>query len=476
VKQIAPVWSTAFFLALFASGCGADRQWTTDSEEAVRWVETGVQQWQRFYYTDALESLGNAVAADSQFAVAWGRMALVHLWASNMPDARSLIAKAERLSATATPREQQMIRLWSYRINEERAKEASLADSLIRLYPQNSEFYLFRGQCYEFERNFEAAVGMYEEGLKYDTAFALGMMSLGYAHSILGDQDKAVEYMQRYIRMAPQEADPLASYADILVRAGRFDEALEQYRKALTVRPDYWYAVREIGTVYLIKGKLRDAERQFEMATKLLPVNTQSEANLLRLRAMVDLQRGSYEDAVAMYRAARAIDSSYVWGSSGLVTALGKLKRFSEGWEAIDSVRAEIERRKMAESQVMQAYHVMRARLLTEEGKLDEAEEECREAVEFSTPFTRGVIYVQGARIARVQKEWEPALDAIENALRVNPNSTEALLTLALIYHDKGDNQMAREIGRRLLNLWSEADADYRPLAELRAALGKTLR
>ena len=476
MKKSASVWSAAFLLALCASGCGPDRQWTTDSDEAVRWVDTGVQQWQRFYYTEALNSLENAVAADSQFAIAWGRMALVHLWASNIPEARAQIGKAARLSASATPREQQLIRLWSYRINDEHEKESALADSLIRLYPQNSELYLFRGQCYEFERNFEAAVGMYEEGLKYDTAFALGMMSLGYAHSILGDQNKAVEYMQRYIRMAPQEADPLASYADILVRAGRYDEALEQYRKALTVKPDYWYAVREIGSVYLIKGKLRDAERQFEMATKLLPVNTQSEANLLRLRATVDLQRGSYEDAVALYRAARAIDSSYVWGSSGLVTALTKLKRFAEGWDVVDSVRAEVERRGMAESQLMQAYHIMRARLLTEEGKLDEAEEECREAVEFSSPFTRGMIYVQGARIARVLKEWEPALDAIENALRVNPDSPEALHTLALIYHDKGDDQMAREIGRRLLKLWNEADADFRPLAELREALGKNLR
>ena len=235
MKKSASVWSAAFLLALCASGCGPDRQWTTDSDEAVRWVDTGVQQWQRFYYTEALNSLGNAVAADSQFAIAWGRMALVHLWASNMPEARALIGKAARLSASATPREQQLIRLWSHRINDERAKESALADSLILLYPQNSELYLFRGQCYEAERNFEAAVGMYEEGLKYDTAFALGMMSLGYAHSILGDQNKAVEYMQRYIRMAPQEADPLASYADILVRAGRYDEALEHYRKALTV-------------------------------------------------------------------------------------------------------------------------------------------------------------------------------------------------------------------------------------------------
>ena len=153
---------------------------------------------------------------------------------------------------------------------------------------------------------------MYAQSVERDTGFALGVMSLGYAYSTLGEQEKAVEYMQRYIRMAPDQPDPRASYADILVRAGRYDEALEQYRAALAIKADYWYAVREIGTVYLIKGRLHDAERQFEEAVRMLPPSMATEAGMLRLRGVLDIQRGHYGDAVALFRAAGAIDSSFI--------------------------------------------------------------------------------------------------------------------------------------------------------------------
>ncbi len=460
-------------LAALQPGCGGDRRWTTDSQEAVQWVETGVQQWQRFNYADALKSLDKAVAADSMFAIAWGRIALVHLWAGNLPDARSAISRAVGLSGNATLREQRLIRLWSYRISEQRGLEAALADSLIRLYPEETEVYLFRGQGYELERNYEAAVRLYSQGVEKDTGFALGIMSLGYTYSILGEPEKAVFYMQRYMRMAPQEPDPLASYGDILVRSGRYDEALDQYQKALQIKPDYWYAIREIGSVYLIKGRLRDAERQYEEAVRLLPANVQTEAGMLRVKGIAELQRGRYEEAIAFFRASREIDSSYVGVTGGLTVALGKLRRFAEGWEVVDSLRAELDRRDLTDTHLMQGYHLVRARLLTEEGKFDEAEAECREAMETSSPFTRVSVYIYLARVLRARGAWERAIDAIENALAINPQAPEALLTLALIYHDIGDEQMAWVIGNRLLNFWQAADPDFLPLLELRKALGR---
>jgi len=473
VKAIRALTLCACAAGLFLPGCGSDRRWTTDSREAVQWVETGVRQWQRFYYVDALKSLDSAIAADSMFAIAWGRAGLVHLYAGNLPDARSAIARATRLAVDATPREQRFIRLWSYRINEKRDLEAALADSLLAMYPEETELYLLRGQCYEFEGNYEAAVRLYSQGVKQDTGFALGIMSLGYAYSVLGEQKKAVEYMQRYIRMAPQEPDPLASYADLLMRAGQYDEALEQYQKALQVKPDYWYAVREIGTVYLVKGRLRDAERQFEEAVKLLPATMQSEAGLMRLRGVIDLQRGRYEDAIQLFRAVHAIDSTYVGTTGGLTVALSKLKRFDEAWAMAESVRAEMDRRNLTGRQLVQGYHLLRARILLEEGRTEEAEGECREAMEASTPLTRAAVYIHLARVYRARRAWEPAIDAIENALSLNPNSPEALHVLALVYSDRGDKQMASEIGERLFQLWSAADSDYVPLLELRRALGR---
>jgi tetratricopeptide (TPR) repeat protein len=457
--------------AVFLAGCGKEPRWTTTSPAAIPWLEKGVQHWQRFLYTEAFAAIDSAIAKDSTFAAAWGRRALLLYATNRLPEARSTIARATALAAHATPREQHLIRLWSCRINDLRSEEASLADSLIALYPEDPELYLIRGQCYENEREYEAAARMYSQSVERDTGFTLGVMSLGYSCSILGEQDRAVEYMQRYIRMAPDQPDPRASYADILVRAGRYDEALEQYRAALTIKSDYWYAVREIGTVYLIKGRLRDAERQFENAVRMLPTSMATEAALLRSRGAVDLQRGKFDAALALFQAAQAIDSSYLNQSYPMALSLSKLGRFAEAQELIDSTHAEIVRRQLTGAPFMEIYHLMRARVFTEEGKLDSAEAACRDAMENATPLTRGRVYVHLARVYRAGRKWDAALDAIESALAVTPDAPEALLTLTMVYAGTGDVAMAKEIGRRLMDLWRDADPDFRPLLELKQTL-----
>ena len=209
------------------------------------------------------------------------------------------------LAARATPREQQLIQLWSCRINDLRSEEAALADSLIALYPEDPELYLIRGQCYEGDREYEAAVRMYAQSVKQDTGFALGVMSLGYTYSILGEQERAVEYMQRYIRMAPDSRTRVRVMRTSLCARRRYDEALEQYREALTINAEYWYAVREIGSVYLIKGRLREAERQFEESVRMLPAAWRPRPDSSGCAERLDLQRGRYGDALALYRAQR---------------------------------------------------------------------------------------------------------------------------------------------------------------------------
>ena len=192
--------------------------------------------------------------------------------------------------------------------------------------------------------------------------------------------------MQRYIRMAPEAADPRASYADLLVRAGRYQDALEQYRASLALKPDYWYAEREIGSVYLTLGRLRAAEEQFERALRLLPDNGRHEAARLRVRGLVALYRGKPADAVALFEQSADQDSSMLSVSYGLCVALTKLRRFEEAHEVIAQTERELQEKNLTKGPVMQGFHLLRARVLTEEGNLEEARQACKDAFEFSTP------------------------------------------------------------------------------------------
>lgn len=459
-------------LVLALGGCGARREWSTDSKEAVQAYEEGVTHWNRFYYAEAETAFHRSIAADSMFAVAWGRLAFLHLNTLDEAAARRESRRALALCSHATLREQLLVRLWGYRIMYDNVHAAAAADSLIALYPNDAEAYHVRGQLYEFEKNLEAAVRMYEQAIRADTGYGLGVMSLGYAYSNLGEQDKAVSYMQRYIQMAPGLADPRASYADILLRAGRYDEALEQYAASLTLKPNYWYSVRQMGAVYALQGRLKEARRQLDRSIAMMPAGTAANALQLRFHGYLDTRRGAFANASRQYIEAIAVDSSVLASAFTLTFALAKEQRFAEAWDFAQQALDELREKNLADSPTMQGYYLMRARLLTEEGKFTEAEQACKSALEFCTPLMRGAVYGQLARTYLASREYEAALDAVEGALGVNPNDPDALLVLAKVYSEQGDRRMMLEVGERLTELWEDADADFLALIELRRLLG----
>jgi tetratricopeptide (TPR) repeat protein len=463
-----------FSLLLFVSDCGRAPRLTTQSPEALRAYQEGLGQYEKFYYREAKASFEEALRIDSTFSMAWTRMAMVN-WASRDEEqARRDIARAMQLATHATEREQLFIRAWSQVLNFNTNGALATVDSLVTRYPDEKEGYLLRGNLYENNKNLEAAKQSYQQAINVDTAYAQAVMSLGYLYSTTGEPEKAAVQMQKYIRLAPEAADPRASYADILVRVGRYDEALEQYRKSLELKPDYWYAIREIGNIYMAMGRLKEAEEQFHASLKLLPQNRQVEATHAQQDGLLDFYRGKYEEAVRLFNEALRIDSNSLDAAAGSVNALGKLKKFAEADQVLGRIREEFRRRNLGESPVMLGYHLIRSRLLTEQGDLGPALAECDSALGFSTVISRPAVYRQMAEIYRRQKSFEPALDACEQALSVNPNAPEALLTLMRIYHDRGDRRMTREIGNRLMTFWAKADPDYQNRIDLMKLLGVT--
>ncbi len=461
----------AALLGCLCEGCSRERTLSTSSDEALRQYRDGVSLNEKFYYAEAKEAFERSLKADSTFAMAWTRLATLNASLKNEPEALKDIAKAVQEAPRASRREQLFVSMWNNRLHFDTKAAIAAADSLIAMYPDEKEVYLFRGNFYEMNQNLDAAIRSYQKATDLDTAYAPAVMSLGYAYSAINEQQKALAQMQRYIRLAPEAADPLASYADLLVRAGRYDEALDQYRKSLELKPDYWYSVARIGAVYATLGRLDEAQEQFHRAMDLLPPSPQLKAQTLATDAGLNVRRGKYEEAIRQFTEALAMDSTGIDAAVGMVGALARVRRFSEAERAVQGITREYERQRLTGSAAMVGFYLMKARLLTEQDSLDAARLACGEALESSSPLSRGDVYQQLAKVHLQQKAFEPALDDCEEALRVNPNAPQTLLVLARIYHEKGDARMTREIGGRLLALWKNADPDFVDLKTLKSLL-----
>ncbi|MFN0157121.1 MAG: tetratricopeptide repeat protein [Bacteroidota bacterium] len=464
----------AFFLLLisFFYGCTEETGLTTQSLEARAAYNEGMKHWENFYYTEAKSSFESTVTHDSSFAMAWARLAMVNFSTQNDRFAKAEIERAMRLSVSATRKEQLFIRMWERRIEFAMDEAAVIADSLIALYPKEPEPYVFRGGLFEQNKNLDAAIKSYQKAVEVDTGYAPAVMQLGYAYSTANEQEKAIATMERYIRLVPGAADPRASYADLLLRVGRYDEALEQYRQSLELKPDYWYSLQQIGTIYSIQGKLDAAVLQFEAGFNVLPQSEQLAASRKAVSAGLEMQRMRYQEAVTLYDEALALDSANFTARFGLVNALGKLHKFNQARGVVEEIREELTRKNLDETGSMQGFHTMKARLFLEEGLLEEAKAECEKALQFSSPLSRPSVIRWLAEIHVHEKQYEAALDACEIALSVNPNSPLALLTLTRVYAALGDERMTREISNRLLALWKHADNDFVELISLKKILG----
>ncbi len=463
----------SFTLLFFAISCKEESKITTGSPEALNAYNEGLGFLDKFYFPEAKASLETAVRLDSNFAMASARLALVHWRSANEIDAKKEIDRALARSSHVSNYEQMFIRFLHHMIYYRNVEAAAVADSLISLYPHTAEPYVFRGGLYELGKNYDAALTVYKKAVEKDTSYAPAAMSLGYAYSARGDEKNAIAAMERYIRLVPDAADPRASFADILLRAGRYEEALHQYQKSLELKPDYWYAINRIGDVYAILGRLNEAAKQYEEGLSKMLSSDQTRANYLAANAELDIKRGNYQSALRLYEQSLALDSLGGRAAYGRVRALIKLKRFKEAESMLALIRQELVRRNLTESAAMLDLHVLRSKIFSAQDLLEEARASCDSAMQYGSAFVRSLVNLESANIYLKQKEFDAALNSLEEALHFNSNSPAALLLLTKTYDAMGDKELTKEIGGRLLELWRNADKDFLDYIELKKILSR---
>lgn len=459
-----------------AAGCSREVRLTTSSDEALRLYEQGVDEMKKFQYREAEAAFQKAITADSGFAMAWGRLATVAERTMRDSLARALMARALREAEGATERERLYLSLWYQRQRYEYKGVAAAADSLIALYPDEREAMFERGLMHEIGKKPDEAIRIYERASEGEKPYPLAVMQLAYLYSEMGLQDKALPMMRRYIELVPDAADPRASYADLLARVGKYDEALEQYAAALEINPDYWYAYREVGRIYMILGRLRESEKHFQRSLALLPPSVANEASRLVTQAGMAIRRGEYAEAQRLSLKALAVDTTLGGAAFNLAYAFAKQGKIQEADTVLARVYSEFQRRNLSGTRSMTEYYALQAQVSLEAGNLAAAEAACVHAQEFASRLSQGNISRILADVRLKQGRFDEALDACEEALLVNPNQPDALLLLVRIYHAMGDQEMVTEIGGRLLTLWNDADPDFKDLKELRRLLPRSRR
>ena len=225
---------------------------TASSDEARQHYMEGRALMDDLHTVEANEAFARAVAADDGFAMAHFMLAAT---AQTTADFFAAVADAEQRAANASAGEQLFIAALGAASRNDQAGQLEALTKLESIYPGDERVQMWLGNYMNGQQNFAGAVDHYKRATEINPEFPRAYNSLGYAYRSLDDLASAKGAFEKYIQLIPDEANPYDSYAELLMEMGQYDESISNYRKALSIAPDFPASYAGISINESLKGE-----------------------------------------------------------------------------------------------------------------------------------------------------------------------------------------------------------------------------
>lgn len=259
-------------------------QVTTASLDALRKYAEGRRLWAKGKRDAGFALLQEAIALDSTFALAHAAVGMHHYWGNNPPlgeqHFRRALAETDRL----TDRERMTLRAEAAAWSGDRDEASVLYTALLAQYPDDRSAMFAHGYNYLRAGRLGEARDVFRRLTTADSLYANSFINLATAHSGLGEQEEALAAYHRAFALDPS-----------LVTSENLNN--------------------EYGGLLAKMGRVAAAESVF---TRMLALDTRSQARGYRSLGMLELYRGRYRAGLAHLREATLISQSLRLGVTEL--------------------------------------------------------------------------------------------------------------------------------------------------------------
>lgn len=104
--------------------------------------------------------------------------------------------------------------------------------------------------------------------------------NLGDLYGRRGDLEKAVEEFKKAIELKPNYGDAYHNLANTYQQMGRTDEAIKNYQEAIKFNPNLWQSYQNLAAIYFEQEKFELAAENMEKAIEVNPQNANLYVNL----------------------------------------------------------------------------------------------------------------------------------------------------------------------------------------------------
>jgi len=250
---------------------------------------------------------------------------------------------------------------------------------------------------------------------------------------------ESIGLFEHMFSLTPNSPIVCYNFGNALSDQNKIDEAMEFYRRALKIRPDFADARNNLGTMYETQGKIPEAINNYLQAQKLKPDSPQIYYNLAHaFQALGDTNR-----AVSYYRQAISLKSDYADAQNNLGMLLQSLGKLDESTDClIKSIQAN--------PNYAESYNNLGINMGMQ-SRYDQAVKYFQKALQVKPDFFEAHCNLGNAY--RAQNRFDEAVTQFRLALKLKPDFPEAHGNLATTLQALGKNDEALKHFREAIRL-----------------------
>ena len=441
-----------------ASADGGKIPITTSSAEARTEFLQGREMVDKLLLTDSVAHFRKAAELDPNFALAELQLS------ATLPTGKEFFEHLDRavaLSDKASNGERLMIAAAKEGAVGNPAKQKEDLDALVAAYPNDERAHFNLGNYYFGQQDYAHAIEHYKKATEINPSLSTAFNLLGYAYRQAGQFADAEKAFQSYVALIPTDPNPYDSYAELLLKMGRYDDSIAQYRKALEIQPNFVNAHQGIAMAQLYSNKPKDAAAELDAFTKKARTDAEQRTAMFA-RTIVYLDQGQTAKALA------ELDKQYALGEKtddapamigdcqlkGLILVeTGKPDAARAEYDRALDVAEKSKLSDQVKNNVRRTHHYNMARVAVAKKDFAGAK---KQADEFRTAAaaTKNQAVIQNSHeldgiIAMAEKDWDKAIAELQQA---NPQNPEDLYRLGEAYRSKGDTAKAQEYFAKAAN------------------------
>jgi tetratricopeptide (TPR) repeat protein len=340
--------------------------------------------------------------------------------------------------------------------------QEEILNRLVAAFPRDERAHTQIGNFLFGQQRWPEAITAYEKAIALDSSYSPPYNQIGYAYRFTDRFAEAESAFRKYTQLIPNDPNPYDSYAELLLKMGRYEESIAQYEKALAQQKTFGASYVGIATNLDLLGRHDEARSRLQQFYDLA-LNDGQRRTALGGMAVSYIDEGNFDGALAQvqkqYDIAAAVgDYSNMSGDVNFMgNILLQMGRFDEAQQRFEETIALQEKAQNTSEEVKELarlnFHFDAGRVAAWRGDLATAKEHLTkyqtQAEANKNQFQIWAAHQLAGIVALQEKNWDEAISQINQSNSQNPFNS---YLLGVAYQGKGDSGRSTEYLQKAAN------------------------